>query len=226
MEHFIYALTDPNGNPFYIGKSINPEKRKKRHVYDATTLGYNYPVHNKIRKLLRQGLDLGIEILEGDISDCDIDGREQFWISDYRQKGIKIYNVANGGEGGKGSTPETIEKVRQAHLGKRLSDETKKKISESNKGKIFSDEHRKLLSEARRQRKTTNETRTRMSESSKGKVNIKTFKLTDPSGQVCYTTNGLSDFCRQHQLDPANLSKVLKGERDNHKGWRIERVDH
>lgn len=224
MKHYIYALTDQNNNIFYIGKSINPDKRKKRHIYDAKSFKYSYPVHNKIRKLIREGFNIGLKIIESNISDNEIDKKEQFWILDYRKKGFKIYNVANGGEGGKGATPEMIEKVRQAHLGKKVSDATKKKISESNKGKVLSKEHRENLSKARKLRKTTNETRIKMKKASEGKINIKKYKLIDPNGTTHYTTNGLADFCRHHKLSRTNLYKVISGTRENHKEWKIERI--
>lgn len=44
--------------------------------------------------------------------------------------------------------PEDLEKLRQSHIGVKLSDETKKKISESHKGKIISEEHRQKISDA------------------------------------------------------------------------------
>ena len=226
MDYYIYALTDLSGNPFYIGKSNNPEKRKKRHIYDAKTLGYNYPVHNKIRKLLREGLGLEFQIIESGLSELNIDEREQYWIADYRQRGIKIYNVAAGGEGGKGANAESIEKVRQANLGKKRNEETKKRMSEARKGIKFSDEHKKNLSKARKKRITTDETRQKMSDTSKGKINIKIYELIDPNGQKYTTTNGLSDFCRINNLTAANLIKVIKGERTNHKGWTINYANH
>ena len=62
-----------------------------------------------------------------------------------------------------------------------------------------------------------------MSIASKGKINIKTYKLTDADGNEYITENGLSVFCEQHNLTSANLMKVLKGQRKHHKGWRIEK---
>ena len=123
-------------------------------------------------------------------------------------------------------TKETIQKLSELRTGKKLSEKTKKKISEANKGREFSKEHKDKLSKARKVRKITEATRLKMSESSKGKINTKKFKLVSPDGKIHYTTNGLAEFCRQHQLVSSNLCKVLKGERDNHKGWRIEHADY
>jgi len=64
-----------------------------------------------------------------------------------------------------------------------------------------------------------------MSKSSKGKINIKKYELTDPNGNIFVTTEGLVKFCEEHGLTPANLLKVIKGDRPHHKGWTIKRLD-
>lgn len=225
MEHYIYALLDGDGKPFYIGKSKNPEKRKKRHVYDAKRLNKNLPIHNKIRKILREGLGLDLDIIEN-VAEDKVDEREQFWIKQYREEGHRLYNLAAGGEGGKGMTPEMQKAAAQKRRGQKRSDESRKRMSEARKGIVFTDKHRKNLAEARRKRVTTEVTRQRMSESSIGRINIKQYKLIDPQGNEHITQRGLSDFCREHSLTPSNLCKVLKGERQDHKGWRIERYDY
>lgn len=223
MEHYIYALVDGSGMPFYIGKSKSPKKRLKRHVYDAKNLGLNYPVHNKIRKLLREELGLDIEIVEGNIGEDRIDERELFWIKEYRNKGYRLFNVADGGEGGKGMTPEMQKAAAEKRRGRVISEVTRRRISEARKGIQFSDEHRNKLSEARRKRVTSETTKLKMSEASRGRINIKQYKLSDPDGKEHITQRGLSEFCREHALSASNLHKVLNGEREDHKGWRIER---
>lgn len=221
MRYYIYALVDSLKRPFYIGKTNNPSRRKKRHIYDATKYSFNYPVHNKIRKILREGLSLDIEIIEDDLAENIVDEREQYWIKEYR-KNHSISNIANGGEGGKGTTKETIEKIRQHNTGQKRTEEAKTKMSNARKGIKFTEEHKKNLSKARKKRITKKETKEKCSKTSKGKINIKKYKLIDPQGVVYYTEKGLSDFCRNHQLTPANLMKVLSGKRKHHKGWRIE----
>lgn len=64
-----------------------------------------------------------------------------------------------------------------------------------------------------------------MSKTSKGKINIKKYELIDPNGNVFITTEGLTKFCEEHDLTPANLHKVINGERQNHKGWTIKPLD-
>ena len=131
-------------------------------------------------------------------------------------------NIATGGEGGKGSSPETIEKIRKAHLGRKLSEESKRKISVANKGKKFTESHKEKLKQARRKRVISKETRQKTKQTSTGKINIKKYVLIDPSGKKHTTNKGLSDFCRSNNLQAPNLIKVLNGERKHHKGWKIK----
>jgi len=46
------------------------------------------------------------------------------------------------------------------------------------------------------------------------------YRLTNPSGDLVEFMN-LSDFCMLNDIDKGNLSKVLKGERTQHKGWKL-----
>lgn len=47
----------------------------------------------------------------------------------------------------------------------------------------------------------------------------KDYIFTDPDGQEYYVSC-ISDFCKAHNLTPANMRKVAKGERNFHKGWK------
>ena len=45
-------------------------------------------------------------------------------------------------------------------------------------------------------------------------------RFISPDGMI-YETNHLREFCREHDLDFRNLSKVHRGQRASHKGWRL-----
>ena len=67
-------------------------------------------------------------------------------------------------------SPETKEKMRQAHLGKKHSEEHKRKIGKALKGKklvTFSEEHRKNISKAHKGKRLSEETKRRLSEAQK-----------------------------------------------------------
>ena len=46
------------------------------------------------------------------------------------------------------------------------------------------------------------------------------YKLLSPQG-LLMEFNNLSDFCMINDIDKGNISKVLSGERNSHKGWRL-----
>lgn len=64
---------------------------------------------------------------------------------------------------------ESIEKTRQANIGKTLSDETRRKISEGNKGKVISEDHRRILSETHKGKVLCEDHKRKISEAKKGK---------------------------------------------------------
>jgi hypothetical protein len=54
------------------------------------------------------------------------------------------------------------------------------------------------------------------------KHNQKTFKIKSPEGKIYEATN-IKEFCIKHNLCKENLAAVIRGVRNNHKGWtRVE----
>lgn len=224
--HVVYAFIDENGSPFYVGKTNDLKIRKQAHLYEVKK-GNTLPKYNKLRKLFREGheFDSLIIVLEEGIHHDHIDNKEIYHIRRLREKGYKLRNLTDGGEGMSNPSPELIEKIRQARIGTKRSEESKKRMSEARKGIKFSEEHKKNLSRARQQRVITQVTKDKCSQTSKGKINIKKYELTDPQGNVHITENGLSLFCEQHHLTRANLVQVADGKRLHHKGWTAKRIE-
>ncbi len=99
-------------------------------------------------------------------------------------------------------------------------------MSEARKGMKFSDEHKSNLSKARKKRVISDKSRKKASKTSKGKINIKKYKLISPNGKEYITTNGLVSFCENHSLARSEIYKVLNGIRKHHRGWKIERQNN
>lgn len=81
--------------------------------------------------------------------------REIYWIKYYRELGVKLRNLTDGGDGspGKKHSDKTKEKISKSNKGKKLSDATKKRMSESKNdeknnmfGKNHSDETKEKIS--------------------------------------------------------------------------------
>ncbi len=225
-KHLIYVFVDDKQKPFYVGRTYKLVKRKKEHLAEVR-YGNTLPKYNKLRKLINAGHDFNnlVLVLENNIPSDLIEEKEIYYIAKLREEGYDLKNLTEEGEGWKHITPELSKKLSKSRTGTKLSQVNKDKIRASKKGKKFSEEHKNNLSIARKKRVTKIETRIKTSNTSKGKINIKKYILIDPDGKEYITEQGLTMFCEQHGLCAPNFSKVLKGERNNVCGWKIQRID-
>jgi GIY-YIG catalytic domain len=92
---FIYALCDPqSGEIRYIGKADDVAKRLKGHLRERRR---DFPLYRWIAKLRRRGGVPAVVVLE----ECSPDSwqpAERQWIRECRQRGVRLLNVANGGD--------------------------------------------------------------------------------------------------------------------------------
>lgn len=222
--HCIYVLLDENQKVFYVGKTNRPKIRLNRHIGDVRK-GSRLYVHNKLRQvLMRKGWNKSgiFKVIEKDVPENLIDEREIFHIKAFKDTGIKLTNLTDGGEGGKGFTPEIIERIAAKHRGRQHSEEWKRHISESKKGISLSLSHRKALKKAWKTRPPmSRKTREKIIQSTRGNINTKKFVVLSPEGISYVTERGLSDFCREHGLDVSNLHSTISGRRKQHRGWKI-----
>ncbi len=250
--HLVYAWLDQNGEPFYVGKTCNLAKRNNCHKTVIRSEGRRAQTrsYRKLKKLLREGIEWKINILEIGIPESDVCTQEMYWIDHLRKQGFDLCNHTDGGDGGDTFSSKSDEdkakikrKMSKSHRrrhaeasseqkkkwanskrGKR-SPEARRRMSEARQGIKFSKEHKNNLSAARKKRVTSKETGLRISRTNLGKINIKRYELTSPDGVVYITEHGLSDFCRKHNLSRSNMVKVANGERYHHKGWSSKRLD-
>ena len=149
MIHYIYTLSHPVTNEVrYIGKTINIKRRYKQHLYDKRTKSYKCSWIISLR-------DIGLKPIMNIIEECtdeNWEDRERYWIKQYDN----LTNTKEGGNGGndyKRFIPEeSIEKIRQANLGKVLSKDHKEKIGNSvpcRKVNIDGVEYKSMMSASR-----------------------------------------------------------------------------
>lgn len=117
-----------NNDVFYIGIGVR----------------YNRVNSHKSRNVLWKNIvnkyGMVSEIIEDNLTWDEACSREKFWINYYGRKNNDTGNLSNMTDGGEGTygrvlTNETKNKIKNSHLGKKLSEEHKMKISEGNKGK-------------------------------------------------------------------------------------------
>lgn len=145
----LYALAEPDtGIVRYIGKTAGcAQKRLQAHCNER---GKSYKIH-WIQSLARRGLKPSLLVLREDIAfDEQLNQEEKEMIAFCRDVGFSLVNATDGGDGAPGCRPnaetrarmaasrrgyrmrpETIEKVRRIHIGRKRKTETCRRISDA-----------------------------------------------------------------------------------------------
>lgn len=178
-KYIVYKHVNKFNNKIYIGiTSQKPNKRWQN--------GYGYKDNQHFyRAIKKYGWDnFDHEILYENLEENEALEKEKELIQFYKSNNCDYgYNKDNGGTVGKLS-PEAIEKVRQWHLGRKLSEETKQKISDHHKGlyagqnnpmygKHHTEEAKKKMSDYAKNHtgwKHSEETKQKIGEKHKGKT--------------------------------------------------------
>lgn len=96
MNYSIYAFIDMKGNPYYIGKTNNLNRRKKEHLEEVKK-GNKLPKYNKIRKILKDGGTFKVKTLAKALKESDAYLIERSFIKEYIKKGYNLTNLTEGG---------------------------------------------------------------------------------------------------------------------------------
>lgn len=166
-EHYIYIhRRNDTGEVFYVGKGSGKRAFDKK--------------RNDWWKRIVSKCGYTVEIIEWFDDHDSALAREVELIAEYREKGVQLVNLTDGGEGAKGykHTPETRKIMSIKHIGKTPSDETKKKLSLAKKGekhhmfgKITSIETKRKISATNKDRTHSHATKMKISSSQKGEKN-------------------------------------------------------
>jgi len=142
--HYIYSIQNKLNNKIYVGQSIRPEARWRKHKYVANHIddeklikyGQIQYIHNAIHK---HGVDNFLfQIIEQWVTPQESDDAEIFWIQFFQSdKSDYGYNLTPGGDR-PAFTPEVRAKISAATK-KRLADPIeRKKLSQALKGRHLS----------------------------------------------------------------------------------------
>ena len=206
---------------YYVGQTIRPEARFKRHIDYAINKKDNNKFHNALRKY---GLDNFVYcVLEENVLVDNLDMREIYWIEEF-DSFYSGYNLTLGGDGSKGfiMPEEQKKKISQSNKGKTpwnkgkhgiFSEESRKRISNRFKGKPLSEEHKKKISEANKGKTFSIEARKKMSESRKGNIphNIRKVSQYDLNGNYIKTYNSIKEA--EYNSKCGNIIAVCRGYR-------------
>lgn len=131
----LYEFLDENHIPFYVGITNNYKRRKLEHL-NACKKQNKYPVYNKLRKLQKQGYTLNMNIIQEHLSIEQANQLEIDTIKLYKEKGLKLYNLAEGGKGRLGYKVIFTEEWKQ-----KLKAAKKKQYSDGQPGTMKGKKH-------------------------------------------------------------------------------------
>lgn len=148
MTVWIYGLRHPTTRVIrYVGKTEKGlNVRLKKHIEDAASSRYRHLRKSKwIAFLARNGLVPDIFVLQELSPEEDWRLAERRWIARFREDGLDLLNLTDGGDGVSGYvfTPELIEKSVAARRGrpsklkgKKATPEARAKMSASHKSRV------------------------------------------------------------------------------------------
>lgn len=225
---FIYVLRDPRDSSIrYVGKTINPDKRLKGHIWESSKT--NTHKANWIKSLLSIGLKPTIKVIE-ECSDNEWEEKEKYYIALYKEQyGKLLTNGTSGGEGGitkpgMKHTAESKKKMSLIKKGKRPSIETCKKMSESNArhflNKTHSQETKKKMSIARSGVFHSAEAKQKISLATSGENNpsAKDWILRSPTGEMI-KIKSLNSWCLENNLTASKIHYATRKNRTDQ--WTI-----
>ena len=135
---YIYEIKNLLNNKTYIGQRKCPANKTPE---TDSYMGSGDLIRKAIKKYGLQNFSK--LILESNIgSKKEVDKREIYWISKYKEQGGAEYNLSTGGTGG--NLGEYVNKLIKKSK-ENISEETRRKMSESAKKKIFTEEHRRNI---------------------------------------------------------------------------------
>lgn len=163
-KFYVYQLRDPRSElPFYIGKGSG-----RRAWYHINHIDYSHK-SNTIQKILREGYEVQVEILQDNLTEDSAFELEIQLISKYGRRDLGtgcLTNLTSGGEGSSGvvgrviseqerenrrirqtaamSRPDVKKRHKAACKVAMQRPETKARVSASSKGRIVSEETREL----------------------------------------------------------------------------------
>lgn len=132
MEEYIYILSDPRtGDVKYVGKTVNIKKRYYNHCSLKTSnKSGNKQLVGWIANLLMEKLKPEITIIDK-TTNGDCGQLEIYWIEQFRQWEVKLYNITIGGDGrpsGYKYVPKESVKIKHSIFMKNLNRDIWKKI--------------------------------------------------------------------------------------------------
>lgn len=189
---YTYIHKKPDGSVFYVGKGTG--NRAFSHE--------NRNVHWE-RTVVKYGME--VQILAYFDTEESAFREERLLIKSFRDSGVELVNITDGGEGSAGYkwTPEQVARWKAAiganpMYGKKHSDDTKAKIRAKAIGRVTSDSAKAKISRKLSGRKFSDSHRAKLSEAGRGGSN--------PTARKCIV-NGIIYECAKYAAMAIGMHK-------------------
>ncbi len=116
----------------YTGRKL--EERVKEHIRESNyrnSIGKKTHKENWIQKCIRLNIKISIVILEDNIDEKYIENKEIHYINYYKSLGHSLVNATGGGDGQKHMSEETKQKISNFRKGHKSSPETIEKLRQA-----------------------------------------------------------------------------------------------
>jgi group I intron endonuclease len=217
----IYKITSPSGK-VYIGQSWDIKSRwthykqhGRKHKQAKLENSFDkYGVKNHKFEICHE--------LPSDVSQDVLDRYEQFYMDLYRDCGIELLNLREGGYGAK-HTQESKDKIAKAHLGKpKHTKESKKKIGKSSSERTGHITWNKGLKNC-----FSKKSLQQMSKSRKG-LRAKTVLQYDKQGIFIKEWSCISNATKELNISNGKITMVAQGKRKQTGGfiWKYKKTNN
>lgn len=212
----IYKITNLVNDKIYVGQTYKSiEERFKRHCAEARWKNKKkMPIVFALAKYGFQNFSIHLlEELDISLTKQEVDAKEVYWGIQLNTISPNGYNLRLG-ESSPIMSDETKQKIRLAHLGKKVTIETKLRLSESHKGFKVTQQTKDKLS-------AINKGKTPSENTKKGASlkNAKHYTLISPEGIITKIFN-MRKFAKLHNLSTTRLSNLAKGKILVYKDWK------
>jgi len=215
MNFRIYKITNDINSKIYVGQtSKSIEERFNRHCAEGKWRNTKkMPIVFAIQKYGKDHFKIELlEELPNYYNQDQIDEAEKRWGMKLNCFSPNGYNLRLG-NGRHSFSPESIEKIRRANLGRKASEETKRRLSISHTGYKMKETTKQKLSTYWKGIQLSSEARKNALLSSQ-----KEYDLIDPMGNKIHITN-MAKFCRENGYGKARMCELTRGKIKSYKGW-------
>jgi group I intron endonuclease len=216
----IYIIAGANGIS-YIGSTVNFQQRWRGHRSKLRRGVHDNPhLQHAWNKYGEGSFEFGVlEYLE---DPKELHLAEQFWMDMYREEGRDLYNMglcATCAMRGRPLDPGHRRRISEALIGHDVSEQTRHKIRNAATGRAPSRMTRSKISRALKGKKKPPRSAEHCCNMASAKAKPYPAFYNEYTDEIIPAGVNLKAMCHEWNLDPSNMGRLKRGQRQRHKGW-------